>query len=239
MGGGAPSSQGGYKPFSMTPSLSPMSVNPMQSIGALPTQARFQQNWTNPAMAGMPGSPATTPQHVGQQQVNSPTKNIAPMAPTVSPIQGTQIAPTPMDVTRAGMNYRQNNPLPGWRVPYREGINNWRSAPAAGWSGDPGEIDQKMFDYLNKREDVLGNRVQDYAQRMRQGEGVANRRGLGFLRGKLADLRQYQDYRGAPGSTSGIAGDADPNAPGVATDFYGGLSNSAQLLAMLAAQSGG
>jgi hypothetical protein len=103
-------------------------------------------------------------------------------------------------------------PMPGWNVPANGGWNNWRMAGDDFTSGTPGPISQENYNYLNKRENILQNRVQNYRQRM-PGPGGANRQGYNFLRGKLGDLRQYQNWRGQPGAADAGgagAGAVDP-----------------------------
>jgi len=147
-----------------------------------------------------------------------------------------------------GVPMQGGQPMPGWAVPYREGWNNWRMMPQGGLNSTPGPISQQNYNYLNKRENVLQNRVQGYRGALNQGADWASQRGLNFLKGKLGDLRGYQKLRGAPGAggTTGapavdpvtgqpttpavdpVTGEpVDTNGTGYATDVYGHYSTGA------------
>jgi hypothetical protein len=132
------------------------------------------------------------------------------------------------------------------------GANNYLFPTNWEQKSNPGPVDQAGLDQVSK---LLGGMRQNYGDvRQQVGAGTKDPRAMTLMNNRMNNLRDYAQFMrgnaaegttikgpgtGRGGGRGGGGGGNDPFAPGVATDFTGGLSNSAQLMKLLAQQGQG
>jgi hypothetical protein len=205
----------------------------------MPAQQNFQQNQATMQPAGpMAGGGINQPNPRNPQMGMQPPQWAGSQQAAPGMLVKGQGDWTPQQLAQnaarsGGITWNGNQPN------FAGGANNWLSGPSAWRGSDPGDVSQAQMDALKNRADGLRSLMQKDQRLVNQGDRRPE--GMDLLRQRMQNLRGYQKFMGqhlVPGTTT-PASEADPYTVGYATDSMGGLSNSAQLMAMLAAQGMG
>lgn len=212
-------------------------LRPMGRTPQMPSQQNFQQN-----QAAMPSAQPT--QGMGGGGIFQPN----PRNPQMGMQQQQQQGPMMLVAGQGPYTHQQlmqNAALSGgitWngREPnFVGGRNNWLAPPSSWRGSDPGDVTQAQLDQIQNRVGGLRDLMQKDRRMINQGQ--RRQEGMDLLQQRMHNLRAYQRFMqghlaATPPATDPAADPAANPSIGYASDSMGGLTNSAQLMAMLAAQ---